>query len=177
MTHPANRYRLRRQAACKRSGGVIVPADRPSTSIALYCWMVVLPPDLRGRNVCARLARCTWSVPAMIYRCSPMNATICNWLQSDFGFSGFVDMVGVTGSIPVAPTTQSYPNRKSERRLGIGRFCGDVLWYRSTLSVSGDTLRSLTPILASRLCIQKFRSPRQGFRWPDPGRPLGIFGV
>ena len=32
------------------------------------------------------------------------------------------------------------------------------------------------PILGSRLCIQKFRSPRQGFRRPDPGRPLGIFG-
>ena len=86
-------------------------------------------------------------------------------------------MVGVTGSIPVAPTTQSYPNRKSQRRLGIGRFCGDFRWYRSALSVSGDTLRSLSPILASRLCIQKFRSPRQGFRRPDPGRLLGILGV
>src|SRR5438067_13708036 len=59
----------------------------------------------------------------------------------------------------------------------MGRFCGDFRWYRSALSVSGDTLRSLSPILASRLCIQKFRSPRQGFRRPDPGRLLGILGV
>src|SRR5260370_4184698 len=29
-------------------------------------------------------------------------------------------------------------------------------------------LRSLRAILASRLCIQQFRSPRQGFQRPDP---------
>src|ERR1700682_799673 len=35
--------------------------------------------------------------------------------------------------------------------------------YRSTLSVSGDPCGLSGRFLASRLCIQKFRSPRQGF--------------
>src|SRR6202171_4196780 len=35
--------------------------------------------------------------------------------------------------------------------------------YRSTLSVSGDNCGLSGRCLASRLCIQKFRSPRQGF--------------
>ena len=54
-------------------------------------------------------------------------------------------------------------NRKSLRRLGIGRFCGDFRGYRSALSVSGDPCGLSGRFLASRLCIQKFRSPRQGF--------------
>jgi hypothetical protein len=55
------------------------------------------------------------------------------------------------------------PNHESLGRLRIGRFCGDFCRYRCARSVSGDPLRSLGPTLASRLCIQKFRSPRQGF--------------
>jgi hypothetical protein len=54
-------------------------------------------------------------------------------------------------------------NRKSRRRLPIGRFCGDFRRYRSTLSVSGDPCGLSGRFLASRLCIQKFRSPRHGF--------------
>jgi len=54
-------------------------------------------------------------------------------------------------------------NRKSRRRLPIGRFCGDFRRYRSALSVSGDACGLSGRFLASRLCIQKFRSPRQGF--------------
>jgi hypothetical protein len=101
---------------------------------------------------------------------------------NELGFKHLVDIEGVTGSIPVAPTTQSYPNRKSQRRLRIGRFCGDFRWYRSALSVSGEHLRSLSPILASRLCIQKFRSPRLAHhkpaqlihRWPHAPRSLAV---
>src|SRR5258706_4951454 len=59
-------------------------------------------------------------------------------------------------------------NRKSLRRLGIGRFCGDFRRYHSALSVSGDPCGLSGRFLASRLCIQKFRSPRQGFRRPMP---------
>ena len=33
-------------------------------------------------------------------------------------------------SMTASPTTQSYPNRKSQRRLRIGRFCGDFRWYQ-----------------------------------------------
>ena len=100
------------------------------------------------------LRRLLWSIPRRGGR--PVRGSR-RWVYSSAG-EHYLDMVGVTGSIPVAPTTQSYPNRKSQRRLWIGRFCGDFRWYRSALSVSGDTLRSLSPILASRLCIQKFRS-------------------
>jgi hypothetical protein len=70
-------------------------------------------------------------------------------------------MVGVTGSIPVVPTILR--NRKSRRRLAIGRFCGDFRRYRSPLPVSGDPCGLLSRFLAPSLCIQKFRSRRQGF--------------
>ena len=68
-------------------------------------------------------------------------------------------------------------NRKSRRGLQIGHFLGDFRRYRSAPSVSGDACGLSGRFLASRLCIQKFRSPRQGFRRPDPGRLPGIFGV
>ncbi len=69
-------------------------------------------------------------------------------------------------------------NRKSRRRLEIGRFCGDFRRYRSALSVSGDTCGLSGRFLASRLCIQKFRSPRQGFDGQCRSAPgiLGVFG-
>jgi hypothetical protein len=52
-------------------------------------------------------------------------------------------------------------NRKSRRRLPIGRFYGDFREYRSALSVSGDPCVLSGRFLASSLCIQKFRSSRQ----------------
>src|SRR5258708_25898362 len=58
-------------------------------------------------------------------------------------------------------TTQSYPNRKSQRRLRIGRFCGDFRWYRSALSVSGDTCglsgRFWPPVSASKNSVPRGR--------------------
>jgi hypothetical protein len=64
---------------------------------------------------------------------------------------------------PYYPHHPVLRNRKSRRRLPIGRFCGDFRRYRSTLSVSSDTCGLSGRFLASSLCIQKFRSPRQGF--------------
>jgi hypothetical protein len=52
-------------------------------------------------------------------------------------------------------------NHKSPDRLQMGRFCGDFGRYRPALSVSGDACGLFRPILASRLCIRKFRSPRR----------------
>jgi hypothetical protein len=70
------------------------------------------------------------------------------------------------GSMQFGPDSLHHPvlrNRKSLRRLRIGRFCGDFRGYRSALSVSGDPCGLSGRFLASRLCIQKFRSPRRGF--------------
>jgi len=72
---------------------------------------------------------------------------------------------------PVLPKPQipaPTPNRPFLWGFSLVSFRSFRLWRH---------LRSLSPILASRLCIQKFRSPRQGFRRPDPGRLPGIFGV
>ena len=72
---------------------------------------------------------------------------------------------------PVLPKPQipaPTPNRPFLWRFSLVSFRSFRLWRH---------LRSLSPILASRLCIQKFRSPRQSFRRPDPGRLPGIFGV
>ena len=44
----------------------------------------------------------------------------------------------------------------------MGHFLGDFRRYRSAPSVSGDACGLSGRFLASRLCIQKFRSPRQG---------------
>src|SRR5882762_8273872 len=55
------------------------------------------------------------------------------------------------------------PNHRSPGRLQRGHFCGDFRRYHSALSVSGETCGLSGRIFASRLCIQKFRSPRQGF--------------
>ena len=70
------------------------------------------------------------------------------------------------GSRQFGPDHLHHPvlrNRESILRLRIGRFCGDFRRYRCARSVSGDTCGLSGRFLASRLCIQKFRSPRQGF--------------
>jgi hypothetical protein len=51
MAHLLDRYRLRKQSALKRSGGVIVPADRPLSIVALaYFGMVVHQAVLPSRR-------------------------------------------------------------------------------------------------------------------------------
>jgi len=55
------------------------------------------------------------------------------------------------------------PNCRFPGRLKTGRFCGDFRGYRFAPSVSGDPCGLSGRFLTSRLCIQKFRSPRQGF--------------
>ena len=63
----------------------------------------------------------------------------------------------------VSTTIQSF--QTADLRVGSKEavFCGDFRRYHSALSVSGDTCGLSGRFLASRLCIQKFRSPRQGF--------------
>src|SRR5258706_1028085 len=56
------------------------------------------------------------------------------------------------------------PNHGFPDRLQIGRFCGDIRRCRSGFSVSPDISRLLGQFLASRLCIQKFRSRRPDFK-------------
>ena len=70
------------------------------------------------------------------------------------------------------------PNRRSPGRLQRGRFCGDFRRYHSALSVSGDTCGLSGRFLACRLCIQKFRSPRQGFhgRYLSAAGNMGVLG-
>jgi len=64
--------------------------------------------------------------------------------------------------VQIGSTIQS--PRTADFQAGSKRaFLWDFRRYRSALSVSGDPCGLLRPILASRLCIQKFRSPRQGF--------------
>jgi hypothetical protein len=50
---------------------------------------------------------------------------------------------------------------QSQRRLRIGRFCGDFRWYRSALSVSGDTCglsaRFWPPVSASKNSVPRGR--------------------
>ena len=70
-------------------------------------------------------------------------------------------------SLPAPPSSPTKPqiSRSSQNRP----FLWDFRRYLSVLSVSGDHLRSLRPVWASRLCIPKFRSPRPGcngqYRW------------
>ena len=55
---------------------------------------------------------------------------------------------------------------------------GPFLWGFSSVSFrSFGLLRSLRPISAARLCIQKFRSPAAGFRRPIPFGSPGMLGV
>jgi hypothetical protein len=68
-----------------------------------------------------------------------------------------------TGSYQTAHTTiQSFQTADlrvgSKEAVSAGIFAG-----HSALSLSGDTCGLSGRFLASRLCIQKFRSPRQGF--------------
>ena len=70
----------------------------------------------------------------------------------------YLDMVGVTGSIPVAPTIQSFQTADLGAGSKVVRLCGDFRWYQSALSVSGDTCGLSGRFSSSRLCIQKFRS-------------------
>jgi hypothetical protein len=91
--------------------------------------------------------------------CRPVSAAKNSVPDSSFG-DGFDPCVG---SRQFDPDRLHHPvlrNRKSRRRLPIGRFCGDFRRYRSTLSVSGDPRGLSGRFLASSLCIQKFRSPR-----------------
>src|SRR5882724_8763841 len=76
----------------------------------------------------------------------------------------FDDWVGGWQFGPFRLHHPDLPNRRSLGRLQRGHFCGDFRRYHSALSVSGDTCSLSGRFLASRLCIQKFRSPRQGFR-------------
>ena len=73
------------------------------------------------------------------------------------------------------------PSSPTEPRIPGPSLNRPFLWVFSPASFRSFglrwRLRSLRPILASRLCIQKFRSPRQGFRRPDPVRLPGILGV
>ncbi len=74
----------------------------------------------------------------------------------------FDDWVGGWQFGPFQPHHPVQPNPSFSGRARTGRFCGDFRRCRSALSVSRGSLRSLTAILASGLCIQKFRSPQQG---------------
>lgn len=84
----------------------------------------------------------------------------------------FDDCAGACSLVQIFSTTQSIPasrlNRTFLSEFSLVSFHCFRLWRH---------FATLSPILASRLCIQKFRFPRQGFRRPDPGGPLGIFGV
>jgi hypothetical protein len=68
------------------------------------------------------------------------------------------------------------PNPSFSGRARTGRFCGDFRRCRSALSVSRGSLRSLTAILASGLCTQKFRSLQQGCGRKGPSGILGVLG-
>jgi hypothetical protein len=78
---------------------------------------------------------------------------------------------GVGSSVPSSPTIQSYQTAEfqaeSKWAVSVGGSAGIVPHFRSLQR----PLRSLRPILASRLRIQKFRSPQWGLQ---PPRPLGI---
>jgi hypothetical protein len=89
-------------------------------------------------------------------------------LTLDHATAGSVDE-GVTGSIPVGPHHPVLRNRKSGRRLAIGRFCGDFGRVSFPSFGPGEPYGLSGQFLASRLCIQKFRSPRQVLK-ADYGR-------
>ena len=69
------------------------------------------------------------------------------------------------------------PNPRFPTRVKTGRFCGDFRRYCSPLLVSGEPCGLSWRILASRLCIQKFRSPRPGCDGPVPLASPGILGA
>jgi hypothetical protein len=77
----------------------------------------------------------------------------------------FDDWVGGLAYHPVLP------NRRIPGRVEMGRFCGGSAGIVPHFRSLQRPLRSLRPILASRLRIQKFRSPQWGLQ---PPRPLGI---
>ena len=72
------------------------------------------------------------------------------------------DREGVTSSIPITSTIQSPRTADfqagSKRAVSVGIFAGIVPLFRSPVTLAVSQGR----FLASRLCIQKFRSPRQG---------------
>ena len=92
----------------------------------------------------------------------PVSAAKNSVPDSSFG-DGFDPCVGSRQFDPDRLHHPVLPNRRSPGRLQRGRFCGDFRRYHSALSVSGDTCGLSGRFLASRLCIKKFRSPRQGF--------------
>jgi hypothetical protein len=74
------------------------------------------------------------------------------------GFKHLVDIEGVTGSIPVAPTIYTlrlYRFRDARDSAAISKTCLPNSLIRA---VSGLAFTANEPNSASRLCIEKFRS-------------------
>ena len=84
---------------------------------------------------------------------------------------------GAASLIRTSPTIQSYETANPGADSGWAVSVGILARYRCALSVSGDPCGLSGRFLASGLCIQKFRSPRQGFRRPDRFWLPGILGV
>jgi hypothetical protein len=85
--------------------------------------------------------------------------------------------VAKTKGIVTAPDIYSFHDARNAciAVCHSGAACTDFRCYCSALSVSGDVCGLSGRFLASRLCIPKFRSPRQGFEGQCRSA-AGIFG-
>ena len=106
----------------------------------------------------------------------PVSASKISVPDTDVG-DRFDDWVRGWQFGPFQPHHPVLRNRKSRRRVPIGRFCGDFRRYRSTLSVSGGPLRSHRPIFSLQSLHPKIPFPAAGFLTAHALRLPGIGGM
>src|SRR5258708_7271275 len=85
-------------------------------------------------------------------------------------------MVGVTGSIPVAPTIQSFQTADlragSKEAVSVGIFAGIIPLFRSLVTLAVSQADSGLPSLHPKIPF-----PAAGFRRPIPFGSSGMLGV